>query len=60
MDETQPLLPPVTRIESEQQQHAVQNLVDFDANGDHDNPLDWSKGYRWLIVLLLAFMAFIV
>ncbi|KAG0652167.1 MFS transporter prlG [Hyphodiscus hymeniophilus] len=56
-NETQPLLGHT--IESE----AVvteEPLVDFDPNGDPDNPLDWPKAYKLGVVLLLAFMAFTV
>jgi MFS family permease len=35
-------------------------LVDFDPSGDAENPMDWPKAYRWVIVGLLAFMAFTV
>lgn len=35
-------------------------LVDFDPEGDTENPMDWPKTYRWMIVTLLAFMAFTV
>jgi hypothetical protein len=34
--------------------------VNFDPDGDPDNPLDWSRSYRWGIVGLLACMAFTV
>lgn len=60
MDETQPLLPPIIRVESEQRRDASQRFVEFDPNGDPENPLEWRKPYKWLIVLLLAFMAFTV
>ena len=35
-------------------------VVDFDPNGDLENPLDWPKAFKWGIVALLAFMAFTV
>ena len=56
--ETQPLL----SNEHSPQQHTngKSSLVEFDRNGDPDNPLDWKNWYRWSIVLLLAFMAFTV
>jgi hypothetical protein len=56
-DETQPLLGHV-----EQYQCSIKNqsLVDFDPNGDPDNPLDWPKAYKMGVVSLLAFVAFTV
>ena len=68
MEETQPLLRPVlSREESgrHDQEHRPDPskgfiIVDFDPNGDSDNPMDWPKLYRWGIVGLLALMAFTV
>lgn len=57
MDETQPLL---GHEEERQPRIADQPLVDFDPNGDPDNPMDWSKTYKGGVVFLLAFMAFTV
>lgn len=38
-----------------------QNAVfEFDPKGDPDNPREWSSGFKWAIVLLLACMAFTV
>lgn len=34
--------------------------VDFDPNGDPENPMDWPKAYKLGVVALLAFMAFTV
>ncbi|TVY80897.1 Efflux pump rdc3 [Lachnellula suecica] len=57
MDETQPLLGHA--IEDEQR-YADRPLVDFDPNGDPDNPMEWSKAYKMGVVALLGFMAFTV
>lgn len=35
-------------------------FVDFDPNGDAENPLEWPEAFKWGIVLLLALMAFTV
>lgn len=54
MDETSPLLSngrPTLDKESD--------LVDFDNTGDSENPLEWPSAYKWTIVALLAFMAFV-
>ncbi|KAI3390417.1 hypothetical protein diail_9729 [Diaporthe ilicicola] len=64
MDETTPLLPdeviaPVPR-DDQLRRVASKDFVDFDPNGDDENPLDWPQGYKWGIVALLAFMAFTV
>jgi hypothetical protein len=57
MDETRPLLGHVV-----EHQNCIedQSLVDFDPNGDPDNPMDWPKAYKLGVVALLAFMAFTV
>jgi hypothetical protein len=57
MDETQPLL---GHVLSHQHPNADQPLIDFDPNGDPDNPMDWPKAYKMGVVFLLAFMAFTV
>lgn len=31
-----------------------QQLVDFDGPQDGSNPINWSKGYKWTIVILLS------
>lgn len=54
MDETQPLLPPATDdYGPHRQQDKIDGryTLDFDPNGDSDNPQEWSP---------LAFMAFSV
>lgn len=35
-------------------------VIDFDPNGDAENPVDWPKTFKSGIVALLAFMAFVV
>ncbi len=35
-------------------------VVDFDPDGDADNPMEWPAAFKWGIVLLLALMAFTV
>lgn len=64
MDETTPLLPDAatTPPTLDDEHHAVppKNIVDFDPDGDAENPLDWPASYKWGIVALLAAMAFTV
>jgi hypothetical protein len=57
MEETQPLL---GHIAEHEPRVADQPLVDFDPNGDPENPLEWPKAYKTGVVSLLAFMAFTV
>ena len=57
MDETQSLL---GHVDEHQHRTAVQSLIDFDPNGDPDNPMDWPKTYKLGVVTLLAVMAFTV
>jgi hypothetical protein len=57
MDETQPLL----RDPSLDEVHPVsEDVVDFDPQGDPENPREWPRIYKWGIVALLALMAFTV
>jgi hypothetical protein len=57
MEEAQPLL----RTISETRHATIRDpRVEFDPNGDPDNPLDWTKAYKVSIVFLLALMAFTV
>lgn len=37
-----------------------EEVINFDPNGDEENPMDWPTMYKWGIVALLAFMAFTV
>lgn len=70
MDETTPLLPSTTReilVDDENQQILDgviltnhKDIVDFDPNGDPENPQDWTSSYKWGIVALLAIQAFAV
>lgn len=66
MDETTPLLPDAATAAAvpmlDDRHHAVPNkdIVDFDPDGDPENPMDWPAAYKWGIVALLAAMAFTV
>ena len=65
MDETQPLLQNTNNREVERRRsdsNVPKNAlsVDFDPDGDAENPLEWPKTFRWTVVALLAFMAFTV
>jgi hypothetical protein len=57
MDESQPLLGHAAEYEP---QASNQQFVDFDPNGDAENPLEWPRAYKNGVVSLLAFMAFTV
>ena len=57
MEESQPLLGHAVEDEV---RRTGQSLVDFDPNGDEENPLEWPKAYKNGVVWLLAFMAFTV
>ncbi|KAH6627505.1 major facilitator superfamily domain-containing protein [Chaetomium tenue] len=72
-DETQPLLRSVTNegqqvytnpvappLQQDGSDIAQTTIVDFDPDGDAENPLDWPASYRWVIVGILAFTAFTV
>lgn len=58
VDENQPLLGHGSS-QCENGQDA-QKVVDFDPNGDPDNPQEWTAPFKWSIVALLALMAFTV
>ena len=61
MDESQPLLRQITNTSLEPRHPTVNDpRVDFDPNGDPDNPLDWPKAYKLGVISLLASMAFTV
>lgn len=61
VDEAQPLLGNETlRYDGANGKSDQADVVDFDPNGDEDNPMDWPTSYKWGIVALLAFMAFTV
>ena len=61
MDVTEPLLgtrrePAKDRCRSV----AGSDIVDFDPTGDVENPMEWTPAFKWVIVGLLATMAFTV
>jgi hypothetical protein len=61
MDETQPLLQNQSRAYFEHQDNDTsKDVIQFDPNGDPENPKEWPHAYKWFIVFLLAFMAFTV
>ncbi|KAI0838857.1 major facilitator superfamily transporter [Hypoxylon sp. FL0890] len=61
MDETQPLLQDAHLIYVEREDDTSnKDIVDFDPDGDVENPLEWPRPYKWGIVALLASMAFTV
>ncbi|KAI1453459.1 major facilitator superfamily transporter [Annulohypoxylon moriforme] len=61
MDETQPLLQDAHLVYVEREDDpASKDIVDFDPDGDAENPMEWPQAYKWGIVALLAFMAFTV
>lgn len=62
IDESQPLLGGTSSSQEADNKPLTEHdvVVDFDPDGDEDNPLDWPAAYKWGIVALLAFMAFTV
>ncbi|KAM3413992.1 hypothetical protein BST61_g10656 [Cercospora zeina] len=60
MDETSPLLANVQRPSPDYDDAKTKNIVDFDPNGDSENPYTWSDAYKWSAVSLLALTAFSV
>lgn len=67
VDETEPLLnttSDLARVRSHQQvvhdPHKPSRVIDFDPNGDPENPQDWPRPFKWAITLILVFMAFSV
>ncbi|KAI0453053.1 MFS transporter [Xylaria acuta] len=61
MDETQPLLADVHLVDTERcDELSREDIVDFDVDGDAENPMEWPTAYKWGIVSLLFFMAFTV
>lgn len=61
MDETEPLLADVHLIDTERcDEVSRKDIVDFNVDGDTENPLEWPAVYKWGIVLLLSFLAFTV
>lgn len=57
-EEQQPLLRPTVEVAEADTKHD-EVILDFEA-GDPENPRNWDSKFKWLIVLLLAFMAFTV
>lgn len=57
-EEQRPLLRPVVEDAGADTKHD-EVILDFEA-GDPENPRNWDTKFKWLIVLLLAFMAFTV
>lgn len=55
MAESQPLLDDPLCEED-----VSKHLLDFDPNGDSENPREWPLAFKWTIVGLLACMAFTV
>ncbi|USW56150.1 Putative major facilitator superfamily, MFS transporter superfamily [Septoria linicola] len=60
MDESSPLLSNERREPQNYDDAETKNVVDFDPNGDLDNPYTWSATYKWSAVSLLALTAFTV
>lgn len=62
MDETQPLLGDIHSADLERvlskDNYNNGQIVDFEPNGDPENPIEWPKAYKRGIVALLALMAF--
>lgn len=58
VEEQQPLLIPVVEHAEADTKHD-EVILDFEA-GDPENPREWDSKFKWLIVFLLAFMAFTV
>jgi hypothetical protein len=59
--ESQPLLRQVSyEITDARRPSVINPKVEFDPDGDPENPLDWPKAYKMGIVALLAMMAFTV
>ncbi|GIZ48757.1 hypothetical protein CKM354_001180700 [Cercospora kikuchii] len=60
MDESSPLLANEHRGSPDYDDAKTKNIVDFDPNGDSENPYTWSDTYKWSAVALLALTAFSV
>lgn len=57
--EERPLLVPLPERLEDGIKHTPA-VLDFDPNGDDDNPREWPTAFKWSITLLLACMAFTV
>ena len=64
VDETEPLLGLAATISNTLPATAVHERedlpLDFDPNGDPENPREWPETFKWSITLLLAVLAFTV
>lgn len=59
MDERQPLLNNGTNLDKPAlNPYPASDLVDFNRDGDPEDPIGWPSAYKWTIVTLLACMAF--
>lgn len=36
------------------------HIVDFDGEDDPEDPLNWSKFYKWSIIILISFLSLVV
>ena len=57
-EEEAPLLRTEERTEGRPDSKDSSLLIDFDPDGDPDNPLEWPTSFKWTIVTLMASMAF--
>lgn len=58
--EEQPLLRPALEDLEDGGIRHTEVILDFDPEGDDENPREWPTAFKWAIVLLLACMAFTV
>ncbi|KAH6675383.1 major facilitator superfamily transporter [Plectosphaerella plurivora] len=58
--EEQPLLRPALEDLEDGGVRHTEVILDFDPEGDDENPREWPTAFKWAIVLLLACMAFTV
>ncbi|KAF7554731.1 hypothetical protein G7Z17_g2700 [Cylindrodendrum hubeiense] len=58
MEETSPLLVEAGEGRCESLYGDSHETVDFNPNGDVDNPLEWPAAFKWGIVAMLAFIGF--
>lgn len=58
--EREPLLSDGTKAHYYFEANGKHKIIDFDPNGDPENPMDWPARFRWTVVFLLAFMAMTV
>lgn len=59
-DETSPLLKHTSHNHQDYDDARNKNVVDFDPNGDPENPMTWSNSFKWCAVALLALISFTV